>query len=110
MALHCENCGIDRRDDSRYCPKCGKAFGGSLWVLMFGVVFGVIAPLALYIGVTTGAVKGGGGDDPIKILIIWELSIWTATATLYDHSRVRSQIYFWIGGILTVLAVIWANR
>lgn len=109
MPLYCENCQAERKDDSRFCPKCGKRFGGELWVLVFGIVLGIVAPLALYLGVKTGAVKGGGGDDPVKILIMWELPIWTLTATLYDHSRTRSQVYFWVGGFLTVLAVIWAN-
>lgn len=54
-------------------------------------------------------INKGGGDDPVKILIVWELPIWTVTATLYDHSRIRSKIYFWVGGIITILAVIWAN-
>jgi hypothetical protein len=107
MPVFCENCGLERRDDSRRCPKCGERFGGSLFVLLFGIVLGVIAPLALYIGVRSGEVVGGVPDDWMKILIVWELPIWTMTATLYDHSRVRSQIYFWVGGILTVLAVIW---
>ena len=108
MSVYCENCGIERKDDSRICPKCGEKFGGSIWVLIFGIVMGIVAPLALYIGVETGAVKGGGGD-PIKILAMWELPIWTITAVLYDHSRIRSQIYFWMGSIITILAVIWAS-
>lgn len=107
MPLYCENCGLERRDDSRRCPKCGKPFGGELWVLMFGIAAGVIAPLALYIGVRSGAVVGGAPPEPMKMLIVWELPIWTLTLTVYDHSRVRSQIYFWVGGILTILSVIW---
>lgn len=108
MPVYCENCSTERKDDSRICPKCGKKFGGSLWVLMFGIVMAIAAPLALYIAVKNGAALGGG-VDPIKIFIMWELPVWTATAVLYDHSRIRSQIYFWVGGLVTILAVIWAN-
>jgi hypothetical protein len=109
MPVYCDNCQTERKDNSRICQKCGKKFGGSLWVLMFGIVMGIVAPLLLYIGVQTGSIKGGG-DDPIKILIMWELPIWTVTATLFDHNRVRSQVYFWVGGIMTILAVVWANK
>lgn len=111
MAVHCEGCGTERRDDSRICKKCGKKFGGDLGVLAFGVLLGFVFPLAAYLGIRTGAIQGGLGDPlkALKILIMWELPIWTLTAVLYDHSRLRSQIYFWVGGLLTAFAAIWAN-
>lgn len=59
MPVYCDNCSTERKDDSRICPKCGKKFGGELWVLMFGIVLGIVAPLALYIGVKTGSIRGG---------------------------------------------------
>ena len=111
MAVYCESCGTERKDDSRICKKCGNKFGGELWVLAFGVVLGIIFPLAAYLGIKTGAIQGGLGDPlkALKILVMWELPIWTLTAVCYDHSRLRSQIYFWVGGFLSLLGVIWAN-
>lgn len=107
MAAYCENCNAERKDGSKVCPECGKKVGGELWALLFGIIMGIVAPIGLYLGVKTGAFIGGGGD-PIKILIPWELAIWTATATLYDHNRFRSKCYFWIGGALTAIAAYWA--
>lgn len=88
MPLYCENCSTERKDDSKFCEKCGNKFGGELWVLIVGIFMGIVAPLALYIAVKTGTLQEGGADL-IKVLVPWELSIWSATAALYDHSRLR---------------------
>jgi hypothetical protein len=110
MDLHCENCGQKRDGESRTCPNCGQKFGGSIWVLLFGIIASIILPLALYFGIKTDLVLSNSDSIPLKFLLLWEFPVLSGTAFLYDHSVRRARMYFWIGSILSILTLIWVTN
>ena len=105
MHVYCNKCRTQQKGNEKHCLNCGAKYGEGLWVLILGAFLVVFLPVLMIIG-------GANWSTTVthKIVLLYELPVVCGTAFLYDYHPSRRNIYFWGGGILIVVSVLYFNR
>lgn len=105
--IYCTRCRQPQTDNERVCRHCGARFGGSLWILLLGVLLAIGGPLFVS---HFGRLGTGSSERAIlQALFYWILPILIGTLCLYDSNGRRVTAYLYCGGAIVVAGVIMLN-
>jgi len=104
MQVYCGKCKKRQEKDEKHCKNCGEPYGGETWVLMLGAtIITLLATMFIFSGNKNALL------DP-RLIFWFLLPVMVGVGVLYDYHPKRRGIYFYCGGAIIVIGVLFCCK